>query len=82
MGKSRRKIPTGKKNTVRRTVSKQSEIAPNFKTSSENPFQDALARKDYERLKVFWKNDGNLDEWRKLNLEGLITISQGDLVAD
>ena len=23
----------------------------------------------------------NLDEWRKLNLEGLITISQGDLVA-
>lgn len=81
MGKSRRKIPTGKRNTVNKTVSKQSEIAPNFKTSSENPFQDALARKDYVKAKSILDKMDNLDEWRKLNLEGLITISQGDLVA-
>ena len=81
MGKSRRKIPTGKRNTVNKTVSKQSEIAPNFKTSSENPFQDALARKDYVKAQSILDKMDNLDEWRKLNLEGLITISQGDLVA-
>ena len=42
MGKTRRKIPTGKKKTVRNAALKQSEITPNFKKSSENPLQDAL----------------------------------------
>ena len=60
MGKSRRKIPTGKKKTVRKTASKQSEIAPNFKKSSENPFQDALARKDYVKAKSILESMDNL----------------------
>ena len=66
------------KKTVRNAALKQSEIAPNFKKSSENPFQDALARKDYVKKSILENMDG-IDEWRKLNLEGLITISQGDM---
>ena len=46
------------KKTVRRTVLKQSEIAPNFKKSSENPFQDALARKDYVKAKKYFGKYG------------------------
>ena len=64
MGKTRRKIPTGKKKTVRNAALKQSEIAPNFQKSSENPFQDALARKDYAKAKSILESMDNVDAWR------------------
>ena len=46
---------------------------------SGNAFQDALKRKDYGAAKKILDSNTNMETWRKLNLEGLITISQGDL---
>ena len=48
---------------------------------SGNAFQDALRRKDYGAAKKILDSNTNMEAWRKLNLEGLITISQGDLIA-
>tara|TARA_E500000178_G_scaffold356701_1_gene437535 strand:+ start:150574 stop:152268 length:1695 start_codon:yes stop_codon:yes gene_type:complete len=48
---------------------------------TENAFEDALKKKDYVLAKKVLDKTPNLPEWRRLNLEGLITISQGDLVS-
>ena len=64
-----------------KVLQKNVEIAPNFKESSDNQFQDALAKKDFIKARKILKNAKNIDEWRRLNLEGLITISEGDLIA-
>ena len=81
MGKTRRKTTVKKSRNTTNNVTKSSEIAPSFKKNSDNEFQDALARRDFEKAKNILANAKNLSEWRRLNLEGLITISQGDLVA-
>ena len=81
MGKARRKTTVKKPRNTTNNVTKSSEIAPSFKKNSDNEFQDALARRDFEKAKNILANAKNLSEWRRLNLEGLITISQGDLVA-
>ena len=81
MGKNRRKNSVKKPQNTTNRVTKPSEIAPSFKKNSDNEFQDALAKKDFEKAKNILANAKNLSEWRRLNLEGLITISQGDLVA-
>ena len=73
-------IQTSLRNIPNRAA-KSSEIAPKFPKNSDNEFQDALARKDFDKAKKILENAKNLEEWRRLNLEGLITISQGDLVA-
>ena len=81
MGKGRRKSNTNKLQNIPNRAPKSSEIAPKFKKNSDNEFQDALARKDFDKAKKILENAKNLEEWRRLNLEGLITISMGDLVA-
>ena len=81
MGKGRRKSNTNKLRSTPGRAPQPSEIAPNYKKNSENEFQDALARKDFDKAKKILKNANNIEEWRRLNLEGLITISMGDLVA-
>ncbi|OUV99916.1 MAG: hypothetical protein CBD16_07210 [Betaproteobacteria bacterium TMED156] len=54
--------------------------APAF--DKNNSFQVALNNKDFELAKkILAESSKNMPEWRRLNLEGLITISQGDLVA-
>ena len=81
MGKGRRKSNTNKLQNISNRGAKSSEIAPKFQKTSDNEFQDALARKDFDKAKKILENAKNLEEWRRLNLEGLITISMGDLVA-
>ena len=81
MGKGRRKSTANKLQNISNRAAKSSEIAPKFQKTSDNEFQNALARKDFDKAKEILDNSKNLEEWRRLNLEGLITISMGDLVA-
>ena len=81
MGKGRRKSTANKLQNMSNRAAKSSEIAPKFQKTSDNEFQNALARKDFDKAKKILENAKNLEEWRRLNLEGLITISMGDLVA-
>ena len=81
MGKQKRRIPSPSNQKKKKLLQNSNEITPNFKESSDNPFQDALAKKDFIKARKILKNAKNIDEWRRLNLEGLITISEGDLIA-
>ena len=47
MGKQKRRIPSPNKKNKNKVLQKNVEIAPNFKESSDNQFQDALAKKDF-----------------------------------
>ena len=51
MGKNRRKNSVKKTQNTTNRVTKPSEIAPSFKKNSDNEFQDALAKKDFEKAK-------------------------------
>ena len=81
MGKGRRKSSANKLQNISNRAPKPSEIAPKFQKTSDNEFQNALARKDFDKAKQILDSSKNLEEWRRLNLEGLIYISMGDLVA-
>ena len=81
MGKQKRRIPSPSNQKKKKLLQNNNEIAPNFKESSDNLFQDALAKKDFIKARQILKNAKSIDEWRRLNLEGLITISEGDLIA-
>ena len=84
MGKPKHRIPpqkkTGQGPAKRVHDPIDSIIAPTV--DKNNPFQVALDNKNYDLAKeILAKNSSQMPEWRRLNLEGLITISQGDLVA-
>ena len=79
MAKSKKKnrIPAPRSQLKNKVIGKNSVPSG----QSENHFQVALDKKDYVLAKKILDQTTNLPEWRKLNLEGLITISQNDLVA-
>ena len=63
MGKGRRKSTTNKLKNISNRAAKSSEIAPNFKKNSENEFQDALARKDFDKAKSIL---GKMEKLRRM----------------
>ena len=67
MGKGRRKSTANKPQKISSRATKSSEIAPKFQTTSDNEFQNALARKDFDKAKQILDKAKNLEEWRKLN---------------
>ena len=81
MGKNRRKNSVKKPSKHHKSRYKTLRDCSKIQKRSDNEFQDALARKDFEKAKNILANAKDLSEWRRLNLEGLITISQGDLIA-
>ena len=81
MGKGRRKSNTNKlRNISNRTASKIRNCPEVPKTQTTN-FKMPLLEKIFDTAKQILDNSNNIEEWRRLNLEGLITISMGDLVA-
>ena len=63
MGKGRRKSTANKLQNISNRAAKSSEIAPKFKKNAENEFQDALARKDFDKAKQILNSSKNLEEW-------------------
>ena len=51
MGKGRRKSTANKLQNISNRAAKSSEIAPKFQKTSDNDFQNALARKDFNKAK-------------------------------
>ena len=84
MAKPKHRIPPQKKagRSASKTVHPTIDSIKSPKTDKDNAFQVALDNKNYDLAKkILAENSKNMPEWRRLNLEGLITISQGDLVA-
>ena len=70
MGKGRRKSNTNKLRSTPSGAPKSSEIAPKFKKTQKMNFKTLLLEKILIKQKKFLKNANNLEEWRRLNLEG------------
>ncbi len=84
MAKPKHRIPPQKRSGQKASKTVHSSIdsikAPKF--DQDNAFQVALNNKDFDLAKkILHDGSKKMPEWRRLNLEGLITISQGDLVA-
>ncbi|MFL2656726.1 MAG: hypothetical protein ACJ0F0_03765 [Burkholderiaceae bacterium] len=84
MGKPKHRIPPQKRagQNASKTVHPSIDSIRPPESKENNAFQIALDNKNFDLAKqILAESSKGMPEWRRLNLEGLITISQGDLVA-